>query len=71
VSVRLTAEVESLASGAAIPSGVVRFTVKKKSLGALALSGGQATLVVKPGSVSKKSITVIYSGDANFLPSQV
>jgi hypothetical protein len=70
VSVRLTAEVESLVPGAGIPSGVVKFTVKKNSLGALALKGGQATLTVKGSNVLKNVVTVLYSGNGNFLPSQ-
>jgi hypothetical protein len=68
ISVGLTAKVESIASGVGVPSGVVKFMVKKKLLGALALKGGQATLLVKPKSVSKKLITVLYSGDGNFQP---
>ena len=69
VSVGLRAEVESIASGVGVPTGVVKFMVKKKLLRALALKGGQATLLVKPNSVSKKAVTVVYSGDTNFQPS--
>jgi hypothetical protein len=70
VAVFLTAEVEALSPGAPNPSGIVKFMTKKKTLAALALSGGQATLRVTGSSVLKKAVTVIYSGDANFHPSQ-
>jgi hypothetical protein len=68
VSLSLTAEIEPLTPGGGIPTGMVSFTIKKKRLGTAALSGGQATLVVKPGSVLNKSITIIYSGSDDFLP---
>ena len=45
--------------------------IKKKRLGTAALSGGQATLAVKPGSVLNKAITIIYSGANGFLSSSL
>ena len=50
------------------------FEVQKKTkkklteqvLGTVALSGGSATLTVKPKSVLKKPVTVLYGGDADF-----
>ncbi len=66
VSVRLTAEVESLTPGAGNASGVVKFMVKKKLLGTLTLSGGQATLTVKASKVAKQAVIVVYNGDDNF-----
>ena len=39
---------------------------KVKILGTAPLSGGSATLAVKPKSVLKKSIMVLYEGDDDF-----
>jgi hypothetical protein len=66
VSVGLTAEVEPLPPGQGIASGTVKFLVKKKTLGTLALRGGAATLTLKINSVLSKAVTVVYSGDRNF-----
>jgi hypothetical protein len=71
VSVRLTAEVEPLSPGAGIPGGIVRFTANKKTLAASRLSRGQATLTITGSSALKQAVTVIYSGDHDFQPSQV
>ncbi len=71
VSLSLTAEVEPMAPGAGVPGGVATFLIKKKTLGTATLSGGQATLTVKPASVLNKSITVIYGGDAGFRSSSL
>jgi hypothetical protein len=65
-SLSLTAEVEPLAPGGGVPTGMVTFRVKKKTIGTAALSGGQATLTVKPGSVLNKSLTISYGGAAEF-----
>ena len=43
--------------------------VTEKVLGTASLSGGTATLTVKPNSVLKKPITIVYGGDADFLSS--
>ena len=71
ISLSLTAEVEPLAPGTGVPGGVATFLIKKKTLGTATLSGGQATLTVKPASVLNKSITVIYGGDAEFRSSSL
>ena len=66
VSLTLTAQVEPLAPGGGVPTGVVTFMIKKKTLGTVALVGGQATLPVKSRSVLNKPITVIYAGGGDF-----
>ena len=71
VSLSLTAEVEPLTAGGGVPTGRVTFVVKNKALGIVALSGGAATIALKPGGVLGKSITVTYAGDADFLPASV
>jgi hypothetical protein len=50
---------------------MVTFRVKKKTIGTAALSGGQATLAVKPGSVLNKSLTISYGGAAEFRPASL
>src|SRR5262249_22760687 len=69
VSVDLTAAIVPLAPGGGSPTGTIRFLVKKKTLGTASLYGGQATLKVKPASVLNKTITIVYSGDPNFVSS--
>ncbi len=71
VSLSLTAEVEPLAPSGGVPTGTVSFRVKKKSLATTSLSGGQAMLPVKPGSVLNKSLSIIYSGGDGFEPSSL
>jgi len=71
--VQLTVEIKRSSTGGAIPTGEVTFELLKKSrkktqvitLGKAALSGGEATLNLKASKVMKKSITIIYGGDAN------
>ena len=75
-SLSLEAKIEAVAPGGGVPSGTVTFEVKKNKkkeivLGTVGLSGGDATLAVKPNSVLKKSITIVYGGDANFQNSTV
>jgi hypothetical protein len=70
VSVGLTAVVAPLAPGGGIPSGTVKFLVKKKTLGTVPLGGGAATLTLKANSVLNKAVAVIYSGNGDFQPSQ-
>jgi hypothetical protein len=74
VSANLTAEVQPTAPGAGVPTGIVTFEgtkakEKKKLLGTAVLSGGSATLSVKPNQLQKQVVTIIYSGDADFLSS--
>jgi Bacterial Ig-like domain (group 3) len=75
VSLGLEAEVQAMAAGAGVPTGMVTFEVQVKSkkkvtekvLGTGILSGGKATLTVKPKSVLKDPITILYAGDADFV----
>ncbi len=69
VSVSLMTEIEPLAPGGGVPSGIVKFMVKKKTLGVAVLTGGEATLTVRANGVLNKAITIVYSGDPNFQPS--
>ncbi len=70
VSLGLEARIVSLAPGGGVPSGTVTFELmqkkKVKILGTVSLSGGAAMLAVKPNGVLKKSITILYGGDADF-----
>jgi hypothetical protein len=74
VSLGLKAEVQPIAPGAGVPTGTVTFEVQKKTrkkvteqvLGTVPLSGGSATLTVKPKSVLKQSVTILYGGDGDF-----
>jgi hypothetical protein len=80
VSVGLTAEVMPIAPGAGVPEGAVMFEMivkdkgkkaktKEDVLGTANLVGGQATLKLKADQVLKKSITIAYSGNADFASS--
>jgi hypothetical protein len=79
VSLGLKAEIQPTAPGAGVPTGMVTFEVQQKSrrkvtekvLGIVTLSGGSATLTVKPNSVLKKSITIVYGGDSDFTASRI
>jgi len=74
VSLNLEAQVQPIAPGSGVPTGTVTFeiqtksrkTVTEKVLGTAALSGGAATLVVKPSRVLKKTIIILYGGDADY-----
>jgi hypothetical protein len=74
VSLGLKAEVQPIAPGAGVPTGTVTFEIQGKVrkkvtervLATLSLSGGSATLSVKPRSVLRKPITIVYGGDADF-----
>jgi len=78
-AVGLTAEIEPVAPGRGVPTGQVTFEfVKKhrkkvtvKTLGTAELSGGEATLTFKPNQVLKKPLTIVYSGDPDFLASMM
>jgi hypothetical protein len=71
VSLSLEAEIAPVGPGGGLPSGTVTFEVRKSKkkeiiLGTLSLGGGEATLAIKPNSVLKKPITILYSGGADF-----
>jgi hypothetical protein len=71
VSLSLEAEVEPVTGGAGVPTGTVIFELlqkhkKPKVLGTARLSGGTATLSVRPAVVLNQSIEIIYSGNADF-----
>ena len=73
----LTAEIEPISPGGGFPAGTVTFEVltkkkkktKTKILGTTTATGGTATLTVKPKLVLKQVITVIYSGNTDFIAS--
>ncbi len=77
VSLGLKAEVQPTAPGAGVPTGTLTFEIQKKVrkkvtekvLGTMSLSGGSTTLSVKPNSVLKEPITIVYGGDADFTSS--
>jgi parallel beta-helix repeat protein len=79
VSLGLRAEVQPTAPGTGVPTGMVTFEIQKKSrkkvtekvLGTMTLSDGSATLAVKPDSVFKQPVTILYSGDSDFFTSMV
>ena len=68
-----------MAPGGGVPTGQVTFEfvkkhrkkVKVKTLGTAELSGGEATLTFKPNQVLKKPLTIVYSGDPDFLASMM
>jgi hypothetical protein len=70
-AIGLNARVESMAPGNGVPSGRIRFMFKKKTIGIATLINGQATLTRKVNAVLKKSLTIVYYGDPNFLPDTV
>jgi hypothetical protein len=77
--IELAAEIEPVAPGVGVPTGQVTFEfVKKhgkktqvKTLGSAAVTGGAATVTFKPNAVLNQSLTIIYSGDPDFLASMV
>jgi hypothetical protein len=66
VAVGLTAEVERVEAGDGAPTGVVVFTAKKKTLGTVAIIGGNATLTLPVKRVLNISISTVYEGAADF-----
>jgi hypothetical protein len=74
VELTLAAEVSPVAPGGGMPTGTVTFemmqkhkkTLKAIVIGTASLSGGTATLSVKPSQVLKKPVTILYAGDADF-----
>ena len=75
--VSLTAEIGTALPGAVVPTGQVTFEfvtkhrkkVMVKTLGTADLSSGEATLTFKPNQVLKQPLTIVYSGDPDFLAS--
>jgi hypothetical protein len=75
--VELTATIDPMSPGGGVPTGTVTFEfltkrrnkVKVTKLGTAPLSGGEATLTFKPNQVLKKPLTIVYSGDPDFLAS--
>ncbi len=73
----LTAEIEPVVPGGMVPTGQVTFEfVKKhgkkvtvKTLGTAELSDGEATLTFKSNQMLKKPLTIVYSGDPDYLAS--
>ena len=66
-----------MAPGGGVPTGQVTFEFVKKhrkkvtvtTLGTAELSGGEATLTFKPNQVLNEPLTIVYSGDPDFLAS--
>jgi parallel beta-helix repeat protein len=67
-SVGLTVQIVPLSPGAGAPSGTVKFLLKKRALGSVVLSGGSATLTTRTVGLSRRPITIVYGGDADFEP---
>ncbi len=73
----LTVEISPVAPGGGMPTGQVTFEfmtkhrkkVVVKTLRTVELSGGEATLRFKPNQVLNKTLTIVYSGDPDFLAS--
>jgi hypothetical protein len=63
----------------AVPTGQVTFEfidkrrkkIAVKALGTAELSGGEASLIFKPNRVLKEPLTIVYSGDPDFLASMM
>ena len=79
VSVGLKAEIEPISPGGGLPTGLVTFELTKKArkklkvktLGTISVNGGAATLTLRPKQVLRKAITIVYSGDDDFLASRL
>ena len=75
----LTAQIEPRSPGGGVPTGTATFElltkkkkhkIKTKILGIAVVDGaGTGTLTFKPKRVLRKAITIVYSGDGNFLAS--
>jgi hypothetical protein len=78
-AVGYTAEIEPVAPGAGVPTGQVIFEfvtkhrnkVSVKMLGTGELIGGRATLTFKTNQLLNKPLTIVYSGDPDFLASEM
>ena len=73
-AISVTAEIDPMAPGGGVPTGVVTFEIQvkrrrkitMKALGTTALNGGQATLTFKRQKLFKKTLTIVYGGDVDF-----
>jgi large repetitive protein len=70
-SLSLTAEVESLTPDAGVPTGTISFLMKGRRPLTVDLSGGQATLNLKPQRMRKQRLTVVYDGAAGYQSSSL
>jgi hypothetical protein len=68
-AVTFTATVKAAAPGSGTPSGTVTFKDGATVLGTASLAGGKASLATNGLSIGSQSITVVYSGDPEFLAS--
>jgi hypothetical protein len=76
-AIELTAEIETVAPGAGVPTGQVTFEfitkrgkkTQVRTLGTATASGGAATIRFKPTTVLNKRVAVVYSGDHDFAAS--
>jgi hypothetical protein len=66
-SVTLTATIAASGGAVGTPTGSITFTDGATTLGAVALSGGVATLVVPSFAAGAHTITAAFPGDANFV----
>ena len=75
--VELTATIAPMTPGGGVPTGEVIFEFVKKqgkkvkvtTLGKAELIGGEATLTLKANKVLNQPLTVVYSGDPDFVAS--
>jgi hypothetical protein len=65
-SVTFTATVTAVSPGAGTPTGTVTFLDGTSTLGAVALSGGVASLTTSSLTVAGHTVTASYNGDSNF-----
>ena len=78
-AVELTAAIEPVAPAGGVPTGQVIFEIVKRhgkktqvtKLGTAAVSGGAATLTLKRNVVLNETLTIVYSGDPDFLGSMM
>ena len=76
-AIELTARIAPAVPGGGLPTGQVIFELIKRhgkktqvtKLGTTSVSGGEATLTVKPNAVLNQTLTIVYSGDADFMAS--
>jgi hypothetical protein len=68
-SVTFTTTISVVAPGTGTPTGTVTFKDGTTTLATATLSGGSATYTTSSLSVGTHKITVVYSGDSNFVGS--